>query len=333
MPRNGSGQYSAPASSWNPGIDGNAATSADWNALLADITNALTQSVSRDGQSPFTGPLNMGGSRILNIGAAAADSDAVRRQQFTKGQTIPSASTISIPAEGSLFDITGDVSINGIANSVPGRIVAFRFFGTLVLNHSNTFQMPNQTSITTIPGDVAMFVLVDNNFWACISYPRSTSVPPGHFDMFFMSSPPPGYLECNGAAISRSGYQSLFSAIGTTYGAGNGSTTFNLPDMRGMFARSLDNGRGVDPGRAIGSTQDSANLSHSHNILDPGHGHTVPANVSNTFPAGSSLGTAAGNVGTGDTGTTLNFTGVSAQASGGTESRPRNVALLACIKY
>jgi hypothetical protein len=54
MPRNGSGTYAAPGSSWNPGIDGQSATTADWNALLADLAQALTLSTASDGETPTT---------------------------------------------------------------------------------------------------------------------------------------------------------------------------------------------------------------------------------------------------------------------------------------
>jgi len=92
---------------------------------------------------------------------------------------------------------------------------------------------------------------------------------------FAQSSPPPGYLKRNGAAVSRTTYARLFAKIGTTYGAGDGSTTFNLPDGRGVFDRGLDEGRGIDPGRTIGSFQDCTNLSHTHGINDAGHAHTI----------------------------------------------------------
>jgi prepilin-type N-terminal cleavage/methylation domain-containing protein len=66
---------------------------------------------------------------------------------------------------------------------------------------------------------------------------------------------PSGWLLCDGHAVLRTTYPALFSAIGTTYGAGDGSTTFNLPDLRGEFIRGFDNGRGVDSGRTLGSWQ------------------------------------------------------------------------------
>jgi uncharacterized SAM-binding protein YcdF (DUF218 family) len=67
---------------------------------------------------------------------------------------------------------------------------------------------------------------------------------------------PSDYLECNGQAVSRTTYAALFAKIGITYGAGNGSTTFNIPDLRGEFVRGWSNGRsGVDVGRNLGSWQ------------------------------------------------------------------------------
>jgi phage-related tail fiber protein len=92
---------------------------------------------------------------------------------------------------------------------------------------------------------------------------------------FAQSTPPAGYLKRNGAAVSRTAYARLFAKIGTAYGEGDGSTTFNLPDGRGVFDRGLDDGRGFDPGRVLGSYQDSANLSHTHGLTDPGHAHGI----------------------------------------------------------
>ena len=65
-------------------------------------------------------------------------------------------------------------------------------------------------------------------------------------------------LECNGAIISRETYPELFAVIGETYGTGDGVTTFKLPDLRGEFLRGWDNGRGVNSGRIIGSSEESS---------------------------------------------------------------------------
>lgn len=85
------------------------------------------------------------------------------------------------------------------------------------------------------------------------------------------------YLICDGRAVSRSEYADLFAVIGTTWGIGNGATTFNLPDMRGVVPRGFDNGRGFDPGRAFASTQADEIKAHSHSgSAASGGDHTHP---------------------------------------------------------
>ena len=130
---------------------------------------------------------------------------------------------------------------------------------------------------------------------------------------FYLNTPPVGWLKENGAAVSRTTYAKLFAIIGTAFGAGDGSTTFNLPDHRGEFPRGTDDGRNVDPGRLVGSTQGQSIQSHSHVILNK-------ATSFNFSAAGG--GNASGGATTGAT-----------ELTGGTETRPRNIAKLYCIKY
>jgi microcystin-dependent protein len=149
------------------------------------------------------------------------------------------------------------------------------------------------------------------------------------------SSPvPTGFLECNGAAISRTSYSALFTAIGTTYGAGDGSTTFNLPDLRGEFIRGFDNSRGVDVGRGFGSWQADEFKSHAHdspltNEADATSaslysGRTTTDTTTYQDITGSSYGFGSNHLGE------KIFTTTTA---GGAETRPRNIAMLYCIKY
>ncbi|WP_233868755.1 tail fiber protein [Paraburkholderia adhaesiva] len=98
-------------------------------------------------------------------------------------------------------------------------------------------------------------------------------IPPGALLPFTGSAVPAGFLLANGAVVSRVTYASLFLVIGTTYGTGDGATTFNLPDTRGVCLRGLDNGRGLDSGRSLGSYQADAYASHAHTVTDPGHAH------------------------------------------------------------
>ena len=141
-------------------------------------------------------------------------------------------------------------------------------------------------------------------------------VPSGAVLAFAMNSAPAGWLECSGQAISRTSYADLFAAIGTTYGAGNGSTTFNLPNLRGEFIRGLDNGRGVDAGRTIGSSQADMVGPHNHTL---NNGDLVRRNV-------GPYNTASGGAGYAD------IFDITVNNNSGTETRPRNIAMMYCIK-
>lgn len=137
------------------------------------------------------------------------------------------------------------------------------------------------------------------------------TAPAGAVCYVAQNTAPTGWLKANGAAVSRTTYSALFSAIGTTFGAGDGSTTFNLPDLRGEFPRGWDDGRGVDSGRAFGSAQAGAIESHVHTSGSYATGYVVAA--------GGAYGNYMQPSNTG--------------ATGGTETRPRNIALLAIIKF
>jgi microcystin-dependent protein len=98
-------------------------------------------------------------------------------------------------------------------------------------------------------------------------------VKPGSVIEWRSETLPEGYVENDGAAISRGAYRRIYSVMGTTYGTGDGSTTFNLPDDRGEFKRGWDHGRGVDSGRALGIQQGATLQYHNHG-LPTGQGAT-----------------------------------------------------------
>ena len=129
------------------------------------------------------------------------------------------------------------------------------------------------------------------------------------------STVPTGWLECDGSAIP-SQYTDLIALIGA-----------NTPDLRGEFIRGWDNGRGVDSGRSLLSTQDSANKAHTHTINDPGHAHSV--GYSNKYGVSGS-GDNAVSAGSG-VNTTSVTTGITIDSEGEVEARPRNVALMYII--
>ncbi|KWO48988.1 phage tail protein [Burkholderia territorii] len=129
----------------------------------------------------------------------------------------------------------------------------------------------------------------------------SAFVPTGTLLPFAGSAVPPDFLLANGAAISRTAFAGLYATIGTLYGAGDGASTFNLPDTRGLALRGVDNGRGLDPGRALGSYQGDSFASHTHGVNDPGHAHGVadPGHSHGLNDPGHSHWTAINNAATG----------------------------------
>lgn len=150
----------------------------------------------------------------------------------------------------------------------------------------------------------------------------SNTAPSGAVSMFAANAAPSGWLECNGAAVSRTTYAALFTAIGTTWGVGNGSTTFNLPDLRGEFARGWDNGRGIDTGRVFASAQSSANLAHTHTT----DFWQVQGDAGDNSRDGFTYEGAQGESGVSPE------SPYESNSSGGTEARPRNIALMFIIK-
>lgn len=138
-------------------------------------------------------------------------------------------------------------------------------------------------------------------------------VPSGLISAFGMLLPPSGWLECNGQAVNRLTYSGLFTAIGTIHGSGDGSTTFNVPDLRAEFIRGLDNGKGIDTGRTIGTHQNGTKIYYSN------------------FSGGAKIIEGAEELASETTLPSLSSTNL----FGGYRAtiRPRNVALLYCIKY
>ena len=158
------------------------------------------------------------------------------------------------------------------------------------------------------------------------------SVPSGTVINVAMQTAPTGYLKADGAAVSRTTYAALFAAIGTTFGAGDGSTTFELPDLRGEFVRGWDDGRGVDGGRVFGSAQDSANKDHYHllvrNTTGAATGGTWDGAVTDHITSVGSVDNSAYRLRASSAEPNV----AASSSEGETEGRPRNIALLACIK-
>jgi len=162
--------------------------------------------------------------------------------------------------------------------------------------------------------------------WGTIAAPAGT--PAGSIIMFGGATAPEGWLICDGSAVSRTTQANLFTAIGTAFGSGDGSTTFNLPNMRGQFPRGLNTtGSGNDPNRTLGTTQAQATAVNGMSISDPGHTHSFTtrnqdgseSNIARS--ASSSNGVASVTVNSATT--RISFS----SSSSDNETRPTNVAL------
>lgn len=140
--------------------------------------------------------------------------------------------------------------------------------------------------------------------------------------------PSENMMNCHGQAISRTEYAELFARIGTTYGAGDGVTTFNLPDKRGRFSRELDVGKGIDAGRTLGSVQTDAmqNITGEFAATDD----NLIANLAKGafFYTGRDAGTGTGGVGT-EPIVGFDASRVVRTAS---ETRPSNIATISLIR-
>ena len=161
-------------------------------------------------------------------------------------------------------------------------------------------------------------------------------VPTGAVFYFAANTAPTGFLKCNGAEVSRTTYAALFAVTSITYGAGNGTSTFNLPDLRGEFIRGWDDGRGVDASRAFGSAQAEGTqlLSHTHSTTVTGYAKAQASDTGSiTYGAGFTQQNNDGNITSNPNTASLTYTTGGPSPAGGAETRPRNVALLACIKF
>jgi microcystin-dependent protein len=276
MPRSGGGIYSKGSPS---AVSGTTIQSAAYNTTIDDLVTDAN--AARPISAGGTGAANAADART-NLGISATNTP------FTPAGNIAASNVQAALAEldtekAALAGATFTGGISGTTGTFSG-----------VVSGANA----------SADGHLLNRVTADGR------YP-----PPGSIFWFAANAAPSGYLKANGALVSRSTYSALFAAIGTTFGVGDGSTTFALPDLRGEFVRGWDDGRGIDSGRAFGSAQAADFASHTHSTGEVGTG--LNGSIATT-------GSTVGVVGDG-----ANVTG----STGGTETRPRNIALLAIIKF
>lgn len=179
-----------------------------------------------------------------------------------------------------------------------------------------------------IAGEIIKYVTFAN-LWAYILakiVATGAGTPVGTYIQHAGATAPTGFLACDASAVSRATYADLFAVIGTTYGAGNGSTTFNLPDARGLVM--VGAGAHGSMTRANGSAYDGGSVGASRN--DQLQGFWLDRSSVSDVTSGS--GTPLWRDGTG-TATTFASDGTNGTPRTGNETRPAEIAVLVCIKY
>jgi microcystin-dependent protein len=152
--------------------------------------------------------------------------------------------------KGKLIDCTGTwtLSLLASATAADGFNVSVRNGGTGVITvDPNLSETIDGGATLAINAGDSLILYCNGTGW--VSVGKSSGVPSGSMTAFAGSTTPAGWLLCDGGAVSRTTYASLFSAISTTYGVGDGSTTFNLPDLRGRVPAGKDNMGGTAANR------------------------------------------------------------------------------------
>jgi len=261
------------------------------------------------------------------------------------------------------LNLLGATTITGFASGTAGQFKIVRFAASRTLTHNaTTLELPGGANIVTDIGDHALILCGGGTSNKVIGYFRlngkpiadvfpvpqplaadatkalvasgagayawSHVVPAGAIVAWPHLTPPTGWLECDGTAVSRTTYAALFALIADDYGPGNGTTTFNLPDYRGEFLRGMDPGSSRDPDsasrtdRGDGTTGANVGTKQGHALQSHTHTYDQPINANSPTGSGAtrieaiSAGTATG----GPTG------------SVSTETRPRNVNVKWIIK-
>lgn len=337
MPRT-NGVYAPPAGT--KGVPNTTILSARYNALVEDIT--ADANAPRPVTAGGTGATSASGAREflgLAVGTNIQGYDALL--QSIAG--LSGAADQIIYLSGPKAAATTSFTAYGRTLMAAPNAAALRAtldLATVATSGSYNDLSDRPTLGTAAAQNVGAFAAAD------------AAVPIGASIYWNSPTLPSGFMKENGAAISRTAYPELFAKIGTRFGAGDGSTTFNLPDSRGEFIRGLDDGRGVDTGRTLGSSQADQNEAHTHTVSGTGSGTATSAGAhAHNFINRLGQGTVGSppNVGYGADGgniimrttesagahthpVTVSSISGTAASSGGAEARPRNVAKLILIR-
>lgn len=327
-----------------------------------DISDGVNACLKKDGGNTATANIPMGGFTLTNVGSPTATTMPARVSDLQSGR-------------GTYCTVGGTANAITLTNSVPITAYAagqkFKFFITSSNTSSVTVAVDGLTAtavkvagVDLSAGQFAAGAYMEiahdgTDFEAIVgSVPATVSV--GAVMAWPLATVPTGWLEADGSAVSRTTYSALFAIYSTSYGVGDGSTTFNLPNYKDYFLRGFD-ASGTDAasrtdrgdgttGASVGTKQASDYLAHTHTgttASESAHTHTVTQEVmTNGFSSGLNGATANDSFimdsGTSEVGTSTQpnptttsagsahahtFTTAASPTSGGTETRPKNITV------
>lgn len=307
----------APSTALSPVFSSNVTISANTSgpALLVTQTGAGAAIRVQDSADPDSSPFVVDTSGQVGIGTAtpanAIDVAGGAIQISTSGGT--ARTVMSADSTDSIFSVNDDRNF------------------TVKTNAATRLTVNSSAATSTVP--VVLPAIPTTALQAATKSYVDQVLPAGCIMPFAGTSAPTSWVACDGSAISRTTYATLFAAIGTTWGSGDGSTTFNVPDLRGMFVRGTGtNGTyGTAVGQAVGTYAADTYLNHNHAITDPGHTHSYyiwgerrqSDGSQSSFWANEQYSSTLSNT----TGITINNS-----TTGGTETKPKNYGVLYIIK-
>lgn len=309
----------APSTALSPVFSSNVTISADTSgpALLVTQIGAGAAIRVQDSADPDASPFVVDTTGQVGIGTAtpanAIDVAGGAIQISSSGGT--SRTVMSADSTDSIFSVNDDRNF------------------TVKTNATTRLTVNSSTATSTVP--VVLPADPTTALQAATKQYVDAAGPSGAIMAFAGTTAPSGWLKCEGQAISRTTYATLYAAIGTAWGVGDGSTTFNVPDLRGMFVRGTGtNATGSSSGAvgpSVGTYAADTYLNHSHAVTDPGHTH---GNSGGSFTVSSGVAQGVLQTGTGGSVTASNTTGLTVNTSttGGTETKPKNYGVLYIIK-
>jgi len=313
---------SAPTSALSPVLSGNVTVSSNSSGAALKVTQTGTGAifVAQNSADPNLIPFIVNASNNVGIQTSApgAALDVANNGAIWLSNSGVARSIISADGSNSYYSAEGARSI------------------VLKANGTTLFTINTTNATATIP--IVLPADPTTALQASTKQYVDTVMPSGMIMPFAGTSAPTSWLACNGAAISRSTYATLYNAIGTTWGTGDGSTTFNVPDLRGMFLRGTGtNATGSSSGAvgpSVGTYAADTYLNHSHTATstDSGHTHSINSTGPNGAGGGGLPGFGTGTTYSTNTGTANITTTVATSTTGGTETKPKNYGVLYIIK-